>query len=192
MAWQPLTPGLSDGLPAVIRHWVDIRTSVSAEIERVMQAPMSVAVVRQEDAPLLSDETGLIDPSEGPATIREVVLWAAGAPCVVARTAFSARKLRQDSVLKTLGNRPLGALLFAGSEVSPFTHRDLARINPGMAELYGLITRHHAPAETAYWARRTLFLLLGAPILCTEIFLPELLARTGASLPRPKTGFTTG
>ena len=184
MAWQPLSSDLVSALPPAIRHWADIRTSVSAEIERVMQAPMTVAVIRQEDAPLLPDEGGLIDPSQGPATLREVVLWAAGRPCVVARTAYAAPELRHTDVLRTLGDRPLGALLFAGPKASPFTHRALAQVDSSMPELYGLIRRHHGPEDHPfYWARRTLFLLFGAPTLCTEVFLPELLAATEAGLP---------
>ena len=183
MAWQPLTPGLAAALPRAVRHWALIQTSVSAEIERVTGAALSVALIRQEDAALLPDERGLLDATQGPATVREVVLWAGGAARVVARTAFTAPELRQDEALQTLGERPLGALLFAGPGSSPFTTRQCARIDTGLPGLYGLITRHHAPTEPFYWARRTLYHLRGAPILCTEIFLPELLAATKAVLP---------
>jgi chorismate--pyruvate lyase len=184
MAWQPLTPDLVAALPPAVRHWACICTSVSAEIERVTGAPMTVELIRQEDGALLPDEMGLVDPALGPATIREVVLWAAGAPRVVARTVFTAPGLRQDAALQTLGDRPLGALLFAGTVTSPVSHRALAKADAGMPELYRLITGHHAPGEAFYWARRSLFHLHDAPILCTEVFLPELLAATEAASPR--------
>lgn len=204
MAWQPLTPDIAAALPKAVRHWALIQTSVTAEIERVTGAPLSVALIRQEDAALLPDEQGLLkadrpnadipgeetsdpgmpDPGTGPATVREVVLWAAGAPRVVARTVFTAPRLREDEALRTLGERSLGALLFAGPGVSPFTQRELTRIDSGLPVLYGLITRHHAPTAPFYWARRTLFRLHDAPILCTEVFLPELLAATEVALPR--------
>lgn len=190
MTWQPLTPALAAELPAEVRHWADMRNSVSAEIERVMQAPMTVAVIRHEDAPLLPDETGQIDPAQGPATIREVVLWAAGEACLVARTAYAAPELRRDAALATLGARPLGALLFAGAMASPFTQRDLARVDAAMPELHALIVGNQTAVRTFYWARRTLFLLSGAPILCTEVFLPGLLARTLAALPQGQADFT--
>jgi len=184
MAWQPLTPSLAAALPGAVRHWALIQSSVSAEIEHVTGAPLSVVMIRQEDAALLADEQGLLNAAIGPATVREVVLWAGGAPRVVARTAFTAPRLRQDEALRTLGERPLGALLFAGPGVSPFTQREFARIDASQPALYGLITRHHAPAEPFYWARRTLFHLHDAPILCTEVFLPELLAATAVALRR--------
>lgn len=203
MAWQPLTPGIAAALPKAVRHWALIQTSVTAEIERVTGAPLSVALIRQEDAALSPDEqdllmadtpdaetsdVGMPNPGTGPATIREVVLWAAGAPRVVARTVFTAPRLREDEALRTLGERSLAALLFAGPGVSPFTQRELTRIDSGLPALYGLITRHHAPAAPFYWARRTLFRLHDAPILCTEVFLPELLAATEVALPRGQAG----
>ena len=82
-----------------------------------------------------------------------------------------------------LGNRPLGAALFADPRIEryPLRHaqdRPPSRAAPARcAQLFG-------KPSAALWARRSLFRLHDSPILVTEVFLPEILALDDAALER--------
>ncbi|WP_297528642.1 chorismate--pyruvate lyase family protein [Thiohalobacter sp.] len=107
------------------------------------------------------------------ALIREVHLFCDDTPWVFARTVIPARTLGgRRRRLARLGERPLGAVLFAdpGMAREPV---ELAAIRPG-SELY-----RHAVAGTrarpaVIWGRRSVFRLDGRPLLVSEIFLPRV------------------
>jgi chorismate--pyruvate lyase len=72
-----------------------------------------------------------------------------------------------------LGNRSLGSLLFTHPLVirRPLHFKALRAHNP----LYRSATQNLEGASDPLWARRSLFTLQGAPLLVTEVFLPEIL-----------------
>lgn len=105
---------------------------------------------------------------------REVFLYADGQPVVFAHSACSREHLRGAwSAISGLGSKPLGALLFA----HPLVERKPLH--------YKMLSAHHALYRSAVaksgetperlWARRSLFYLHDAPLLVTEVFLPEIL-----------------
>ena len=72
-----------------------------------------------------------------------------------------------------LGARPLGEVLFAeGARRSTLRY---ARLPPGAA-LSRLLQDQGQAMTEALWARQSLFHLQDAPLLITEVFLPELTA----------------
>jgi chorismate--pyruvate lyase len=75
--------------------------------------------------------------------------------------------------LGRLGTKPLGAALFANPHVvrKPLQFRKLL---PHHA-LYARAAAGLAQKPACLWARRSVFLLHDAPILVTEVFLPEVL-----------------
>lgn len=105
--------------------------------------------------------------------VREVELLGDGTPWVFARTLVPVSSLRGSARrLATLGNKPLGAVLFS----DPSMRR-------GQIQIARLLPRHplfiaatesleQKPAEL--WGRRTLFYLAGKPLLVNEIFLPNI------------------
>jgi chorismate lyase len=104
---------------------------------------------------------------------RDVFLYADGLPVVFAHSTCAATHLRGAwSAVGGLGNQPLGALLFS----HPLTERKSLH--------FKLLKRSHALYKRAaatltnppdsLWARRSLFYLHGAPLLVTEVFLPEI------------------
>ena len=74
--------------------------------------------------------------------------------------------------MRSLGNKPLGALLFAHPlvERKPLHYKALR----GAHMLYqrAAVVLDNPPDRL--WARRSLFYLHGAPLLVTEVFLPEI------------------
>jgi chorismate--pyruvate lyase len=121
------------------------------------------------------DETALLGlPSRQRIYTREVFLLANNQPVVFAHSVVAPQHLRGAwQSLQHLGNRPLAALLFAHPLVqrAPLHYRTLKPNHP----LYrrAIITLDTPPLKL--FARRSLFTLYGAPLLVTEVFLPEIL-----------------
>lgn len=105
---------------------------------------------------------------------REVFLYADDCPVVFAHSACAREYLRGAwAAVGGLGNRPLGALLFAHPlvEREPLRYRALRGTHP----LYRRAAAMLDNPPGRLWARRSLFYLHGAPLLVTEVFLPEIL-----------------
>lgn len=107
------------------------------------------------------------------AFVREVHLLCDDRPWVFARTVIPPHTLVGGRRrLARLGNKPLGAVLFADRSMrrSPV---QIARLRPGQW-LFDAATAPLASIPTEIWGRRSLFWLGGHPLLVNEIFLPEL------------------
>ena len=121
------------------------------------------------------DETALLGHSPRQKIYtREVFLLADNQPVVFAHSVVAPHHLRGAwQALQHLGNRPLAALLFAHPLVqrAPLHYRTLKPNHP----LYRRATVTLDTPPPKLWARRSLFNLHGAPLLVTEVFLPEIL-----------------
>ena len=106
--------------------------------------------------------------------VREVFLICGDTPVVFAHTVFDPAALDGPwrSVAK-LGNRPLGAALFADARIHRYRLR--SRKIGWHHELHRRLSAHVKRVPKALWARRSLFRLHNSPILVTEVFLPEIL-----------------
>jgi chorismate--pyruvate lyase len=106
--------------------------------------------------------------------VREILLCCGETPLVFAHTIVDPDDLCGPwrSIAK-LGNRPLGAALFAEPRVKryPLHSRKLATHH----ELHRRLKTYLPQAPRALWARRSIFRLHHSPILVTEVFLPEIL-----------------
>ncbi len=105
--------------------------------------------------------------------VREVQLLCDGEPQVFARSVVPRRTLSgARRQLAHLGNRPLGAYLFA----DPGMRRsavELACIYPGQA-MFAEATRGLQDPPSFIWGRRSVFRVGGKPLLVTEVFLPAV------------------
>ena len=121
------------------------------------------------------DETALLGlPLRKKIYTREVFLYADGIPVVFAHSVVAPKHLRGAwRVLQNLGNKPLGALLFSHPlvERAPLCYKAL---KPQHA-LYQRAAKALDAGPGRLWARRSLFTLHGAPLLVTEVFLPQIL-----------------
>ena len=177
--WFDLSPETITKAPPDMRGWILVGQSMTVIVGRAAGVPVDVFVKRQEDGPLNADEQGFF-PAGQPATLREVCLSARGVPLLVARTVFTSDILRGHPQIVHLGTRNLGSLLFEGPEPAGITARQFGQILPGMP-LHDLVRWRHQGAGAAYWGRRTLFWLFGAPLLVTEIPLPDLVHSPNAA-----------
>ncbi len=108
---------------------------------------------------------------------REVFLYADGQPVVFAHSTVASKYLRGTwSAITQLGNKPLGAFLFAHPLVvrKPLHYKTL-RNSDGLYRRAAAVLQH---PPKKLWARRSLFYLHDTPLLVTEVFLPEILRLT--------------
>lgn len=123
--------------------------------------------------PLASERAALGIKRNGLALIREVALQCDGEPWVFARTVIPTASLKgRARRLTRLGDKPLGAVLFA----DPATRRgrmEVARFDRRHA-LYQGACGHWENPPRKLWGRRTLFCYQGKPLLVNEVFLPDI------------------
>lgn len=166
--------GAALGCEADYAPWLRDRGSLT---QRIQQRCTDFAVrgVCSGLARIALDESALLGIApQQLAWSREVFLYADGIPVVFAHSACARQHLRGAwSAVRSLGNKPLGALLFAHPQVErkPLHYKALRSAHP----LYRRAAAALGHPPDRLWARRSLFYLHGAPLLVTEVFLPEIL-----------------
>ena len=104
--------------------------------------------------------------------VREVKLSLLSTPVMFARTVvpyFALETVFRQ--MKHLGNQSLGSYLFklAGIKREPFKIKKIAHTE----KLYERIMQHPRKESPELWARRSVFRYKEAPLLLTEVFLPQ-------------------
>lgn len=174
--WNSYLPDIETGYAP----WLHDHGSLTARIQQRCKK-FSVRNVCNTLLTATRDERALIGvtPRQKVYT-REVFLLADGKPVVFAHSVVAAPHLRSAwHSLATLGNRPLGALLFA----HPLVRREplhLCALKPNHT-LYRRAAEALDTPPLKLWARRSLFTLHGAPLLVTEVFLPGILLLTDSA-----------
>lgn len=160
--WHRAERFLSDPPPRGIRQWLLDATSLTERLRERCTGRFRVELLDQGwERPLPSECRALRLRHREWALVRQVHLLCDHEPWVFARTVIPARTLRRRPRLARLGERPLGAVLFADGAV----HRDgleVARFRPG---------QHLSGGDGAQWARRSVFRIGRRPLLVTEVFL---------------------
>lgn len=163
------------GMPAAeLRFWLFDSASLTQRVREACTGTFSVRVEQQDWGRPRLDESRALGLRQGRlALIREVHLLCDDRPWVFARTVIPRSTLSgEQRRLAQLGNRPLGAVLFAdprmvrGSvEVAPirFGHPLYAAAVQGLKGKPGVI-----------WGRRSVFRLGDKPLLVSEFFLPDI------------------
>ena len=168
--WQSFLPVTAAGYA----HWLRGHGSLTLRIQQRCAA-FSVRNVRNCLATAAYDEIALLGlPSRRKIYTREVLLYADGMPVIFAHSVVAPQHLRGAwRVLQNLGDKPLGALLFAHPlvERAPLHYKAL---KPRHA-LYRSAAAALDTTPGRLWARRSLFSLYGSPLLVTEVFLPDIL-----------------
>ncbi len=164
--WRPAPPVL----PAAVQACVVEPGSLTERLQASGRV-FSVSVLRQGMSALQADEAWALAQTAGaPAYAREVALLLDGKPVVYARSVSRADCQTWRPILER-GNRSLGLTLFGGLPQlrrEALQYRLLAAPHP-LAAAAGEV----CPAA-AYPARRCRFLLEQAPLLLSELFLPDL------------------
>lgn len=154
--------------------WLRDRGSLTQRIQQRC-SHFAVRGVRSGLARIALDESALLGIApQQLAYSREVFLYADDQPVVFAHSALAREHLHGAwSAVRTLGNKPLGALLFAHPLVyrKPL-HYQVLRSTHTLYRGAARVLRH---PPHRLWARRSLFYLHDAPLLVTEVFLPGIL-----------------
>jgi chorismate--pyruvate lyase len=157
-----------------LRPWLIDNGSLTARL-KARYTDFSVRSVLLKNTKALKNETALLGlkPNQH-ALIREVLLIGNNHPVVFAHSVLPRSSLRGAwNGLGRLGNKPLGATLFANPKVkrTPLEYKKLPRHHP----ISMRVAEHIFSKPKALWARRSVFQLNCARILVTEIFLEQLL-----------------
>lgn len=168
--WHTFLPDVEAGLDP----WLRDRGSLTQHIRQRCKH-FAVRQVTSGLARIAYDESALLGIApQSLAYTREVFLYADDQPVVFAHSVVAAQYLRGAwAAVRSLGNRPLGALLFAHPLVmrKPLHYKALRSPHP----LYQRAADVLSNPPDRLWARRSLFYLHGAPLLVTEVFLPGIL-----------------
>ena len=170
------TPGNGRRLtaPLDVKAWLEDTGSLTRRVRFACNGRFNVHVRRQDSGKCYYDEARLLgaDPSHY-AVIREVELRCGEAPWVFARTIIPVMTLKGPARrLTMLGNKPLGAVLFADPSADR-GQTQFSQLLPGQ-ELFESAVIGLPARPDSLWGRRTLFYLAGKPLLVNEIFLPGI------------------
>jgi len=171
--WREATETLRRRLPPRAQDWLYDRCSLTSRLQRACgSGSFAVSVLSQQRRRPLADERRLLGMREYEyALIRQVYLQCDGQRWVYARTVVPLRSLRgRGRRLASLGNRPLGAMLFADRSVRR-GRMQVARLSAG-DRVFDRAVAGLAVIPEHIWGRRSLFHYAGRPLLVNEIFLP--------------------
>ena len=173
--WKSFLPKMSAPNNASYTSWLRDNGSLTKRIQQRCHT-FSVQHIHSGLMRAARDEITLLDLArQQNIYTREVYLYADNKPVVFAHSVVATQHLRGAwRSLNNLGARPLGAVLFA----HPLVHRASLHYQALKANhvLYHRAISKLDIAPTKLWARRSIFTLHGAPLLVTEIFLPDILA----------------
>ena len=176
--WRSRRAVAARRLPSALRPWLLETGSLTRSLRRACPGGFRLRLLYQgwrRPLPQEARRLGL-----GPrrrALVREVCLSCHGRPWVFARTVVPPAGLKGPGRrLARLGDRPLGALLFAqrGLRRGPLELAALAPPSPLFARAAAC-----GAASPPLWGRRSLYRLRGRPVLVTEVFLSRLPAHPG-------------
>jgi len=176
MTWSPRPPA-----ERPLRTWLTAPGSLTSRI-RAVYSGFRVARLRQRAARPFADESALIGVrGAGLAVCRDVVLYAGQRPLVFGHSIVAPRHLMGPwRAVKFLGSRPLAEALYADAAVRrrPLQFARLDARHP----LYRRVCADLGSMPATLWARRSLFVRHGAPLLVTEVFLPHIAGRERETL----------
>ena len=159
-----------------VREWLSDTGSLTARLQSKYNH-FAVKPIAVKYAKPISDESALLRlPVYKAALIREVLLIGNHQAVIFAHSVLPRASLRGAwNGLGRLGNKPLGAALFANPQVkrAPLRFKKLAPHHV----LYQKAAQHLSEKPAYLWARRSVFSLNCATILVTEVFLPPLLSK---------------
>ncbi len=157
-------------ISAEVRSWLFDSSSLTARLIRMCSGEFRVELLSQGvERPALDEIKALNLTYGNSALVREVHLYCKNTPVVYARTVIPLSTLTgAQRSYGNLGNRPLGAMLFADKTMK----RDEVMVSRLCPE-----STLHAKIDVTgkdVWGRRSVFHVGGKPLLVSEYYLPAL------------------
>ena len=160
----------NQSVPCSLLPWLFDASSLTARLIELCGNEFSVQVIAQQWRKLSAEEASAMSlKNVHSALVRQVVLCCGDTRLVYARTVIPATTIQgAQQRFANMGNRPLGAMLFADRTMQ----REAVQVAmlPAVHE-----ARKYVKTEGTVWGRRSVFRVSGKPILVSEYFLPELL-----------------
>ncbi|NOR43440.1 MAG: chorismate lyase [Gammaproteobacteria bacterium] len=153
--------------------WLFDASSLTSRLVGLCGSDFSVQVISQQYQKLDSAEaSAMAVKNVRAALVRQVLLCCEGEPLVFARTVIPVTTIQgAQRRYANMGNRPLGAMLFAD--------RTMRRESVEVAMLPATHdANQYTKGNDVIWGRRSVFRVSGKPLLVSEYFLPELLRRS--------------
>ena len=174
--WRGAPPSHADRQFGTLHPWLTSRGSLTARlvahIAHVEQFNL-VRLQQRAQLPNIDERRELGLRNRELAIVREVLLRDGDSPLVFAHSLIARRDLQGAwRALSRLGARPLAEMLFHDHSVVrlPMEYKKLDARHP----LYRRARQVAAFTSHAVWARRSVFLKQGRPLLVTEVFLDTL------------------
>jgi chorismate--pyruvate lyase len=157
-------------VPIEARSWLFDPSSLTARLIRKYSGDFHVELLSQEVNRPTLDEIKALNLNYGDsALIREVQLCCGGKAVVYARTVIPLSTLTgAQNSYGNLGNRPLGAMLFADKSMK----RDEVMVTRLVPEC--TLYKKTGASKDDVWGRRSVFHVGGKPLLVSEYYLPTL------------------
>ena len=176
-AWNRIDSGELHQAPRQWQPWLSDTGSLTQKIEQAIGQKLEVVVLHDCRQNLNSDESRYFHCKIKRCRVREVLLCVNQIPLVMAHSIIpTASSSGSNHAILRLGKKPLGAVLFAKtrmhSKKKPL--REITRLDKN-SPLWKKCFKQFPTLPKAVWARRTLYMLKGHPLLVNEVFLPALL-----------------
>lgn len=171
--WYQRHQLLNQSIRPSLLSWLFDASSLTARLISLCGKDFSVQVVSQRWQKLSAEEASAMSLNNvRSALVRQVLLCCGDKPLVYARTVIPATTIKgAQRRYANMGNRPLGAMLFADrtmrrEDVHVAILRDSHEANQFIKD------------DEPVWGRRSVFRVAGKPLLVSEYFLPELFKRS--------------
>ncbi|MBL0125279.1 MAG: chorismate lyase [Betaproteobacteria bacterium] len=169
-AWHSMPPSHGDVEFGKLHPWLTSRGSLTTRLIANVDRFNLVRLIQRAQLPNVDErrELGLRDRER--AIVREVLLRDADTPLVFAHSIVARRDLTGAwRGLSRLGSRPLAEMLFHDTGVTrlPMEYRKIDARHPLYRRAMEVAPSH----ARSIWARRSVFLKQGRPLLVTEVFL---------------------
>ncbi len=153
-----------------LSHWLFDTSSLTARLITLCGKNFSVRVISQGWKKLDPEEASAMSLTHvHSALVRQVLLCCNNQPLVYAKTIIPATTIQgAQRRYANMGNRPLGAMLFADRTMRRET------VEVSMLPAVHDVNQYTGISEPI-WGRRSVFRVSGKPLLVSEYFLPELL-----------------
>jgi chorismate lyase len=169
-AWIDAAVLVSGPVHPVIREWLTYPGLLSARMRELFGARYELRVVRERTLQHERESAARMSCVDGPLLVREIEILNSPTRVMFAQTCIPQSTLADQPWLAQLGTRSLGETL---AQVSGVRRGELEfkALDAGDA-VFAAVTR--TQAHSPLWARRSVFAIAGAPLLVTEVFMPEL------------------
>ena len=173
LIWRTQQHSRLDRLPHVLRDCLLEQGSLTQYLQKFCHDKFCLQLKGQSWKRPTQEESLLLGLKEGEfALIREVLLKCDNTTWVYARSIFPNSTLSgAQRRLATLGQRPLGDILFADRSTS---RENVAYAEIPASNMLYRLTDEDEMANNTLWGRRSIFQIQHKPLLVIEIFLPTI------------------